>query len=58
MISSRMDGWASDLDLTFKRLTDGETDITGASQLEYVRLKHKIKTIIANILKLKFCFDH
>ena len=33
----RMDGWASDLDLTFKRLTNGETDITGASQLEYVR---------------------
>jgi hypothetical protein len=31
-----MDGWASDLDLTFKRLTNGETDITGASQLEYV----------------------
>jgi hypothetical protein len=44
MISSRMDGWASDLDLTFKRLTDGETDITGASQLEYVRLKQLLQT--------------
>jgi hypothetical protein len=32
-----MDGWASDLDLTFKRLTNGETDITGASQFEFVR---------------------
>ncbi len=32
----RLDGWASDLDLTFKTLTNGETDITGASQFEYV----------------------
>lgn len=36
----RMDGWANDLDLTFKRLTNGESDITGASQLEYVSLQY------------------